>query len=125
MSSPKLVQKQPLARPPPRLRVVAVNIKTVPDAAGKAQEVVAASLVTTSMRVDGPTETATWLQCRDMQRYTAVRPLDGAAWPVGLQPVVKVRLSTLLRITPERRAGAPSYLTLLSLIHISEPTRPY
>ena len=91
MSSPKLLDKQPLARPPPRLKVAAVNIKTIPDAAGKAQEVVVASLVATTMRIDGPTDTATWLQCKGMTRFTAVRHLDGAAWPAGMLPAVKVR----------------------------------
>jgi hypothetical protein len=95
-ASPKSVQKQPLSMPLPHLRVVAINVKTVPDQTGKAQEVVVASLVSTAMRVDGPTDTATWLQCKDMKRFTALRRLDGAAWPVGLAPAVKVWAHTRL-----------------------------
>lgn len=89
--SPKCVDKRPRSLAPPPLRVAALNVKTIPDAGGKGQEVVVASVVHTSLRIDGPTDTAVWRQCRGVRRFSAIRRVDGAAWPVGLQPAVQAR----------------------------------
>ena len=92
VSSPKCVDQTAIVRPPPRLRIAALNIKTIPDASGKAQEVALAAVVHTTMRADAPTPLDAWRACRDLKRFTAVRCVDGATWPVGLVQQVKVRL---------------------------------
>ena len=88
---PKCVQKAALPAPPPRLTVAALNVKTIPDASGKAQEIVIASFVHTTVRADAPASMDEWRACRNMKRVTIVRHLEGAAWPPGLLQAVKVR----------------------------------
>jgi hypothetical protein len=101
VASPKSISKKSPSLPLPPLRVAALNIKIVPEDSGKAQEIIAASVVHTTMHADGPTDTATWQQCRNMSRLSVLRRLEGASWPSGLLNAVKVcHTSSIRRVPP-------------------------
>ena len=90
VASPKNISKDAVARPQPMLRIAALTVKTVPDVAGKVQEVIAASVVHGTVRADAPTPLEGWRACRGLQRFTAVRKLEGTAWPAGLEAALQV-----------------------------------
>ena len=80
------------SQPPPPLVVAAINLKTIPDAAEKGNEVVAASVVyNTAVRMDAPTDVTRWQEGKDIRHFSVLRKLDATTWPLGLQNMAKVR----------------------------------
>jgi hypothetical protein len=78
--------------PLPPIKLAALNIKTVPDSTDKAQEIVAVSVLHTTMQVDRPIDLSKWRSATAIRRFSVLSPPHGAQCPSGLQSLVKVRI---------------------------------
>lgn len=76
--------------PLPPLRVAAINVKAVPDAKDKAQEIVGVSVLHMTMPMDRPLDMKAWQSAHNIRRLSVVCPTSGASCPPGLQNLVKV-----------------------------------
>lgn len=76
--------------PLPPLRVAAINVKAVPDAKDKAQEIVGVSVLHMTMPMDRPLDMNAWQNAHNIRRFSVVCPASGASFPPGLQNLVKV-----------------------------------
>lgn len=79
--------------PLPPLRVAAINVKAVPDAKDKAQEIVGVSVLHMTMPMDRPLDMNAWQNAHNIRRFSVVCPTSGASCPPGLQNLVKVLCS--------------------------------
>jgi hypothetical protein len=94
IAEPKMVQVATATNMPhPLLTVAAINIKAIAGS-DKTNEVVAVSIVYAhNVRMDIQTDTARWQQCKGVHHFSVLRKLDATSWPLGLQAMVKVRVS--------------------------------
>ena len=92
VESPKQVLSAPGLgnRPPPKITVAAVNLKTFINPKHSTSEIVAATVMhVRDVRTDVPTESKDWNNLSRIRYFSVVRKLEGESFPIGFEAEVK------------------------------------